>query len=110
VVSRQEPPFSVQRRQFVRISVPLNDQLLECKRLTGIPVAVQVHNAVTYYLDEHAQGIAEKLGATPEEIEHLSQMRLGRPAKGPPSPKKPPASTGQLPVPRKSRKKSKRLA
>ena len=65
--------------RHVRLDNALLDQLLEVKRLTSIPVNALVGKAVTLWLDTAAPPIAEGMGATPQEIERLSQMRLGKP-------------------------------
>ena len=64
---------------MVRMSPELMEQLLEVKRLSSLPVQSSVERAVKHWLDTAAEPILQKLGATPQQLAHLSQMRLGKP-------------------------------
>ena len=64
---------------MVRVRPELMEQLLEVKRLSSLPVQSSVDKAIQHWLDTAAPPILEKLGATPQQLAHLSQMRLGKP-------------------------------
>lgn len=69
----------MQKGSMVRLRPELMEQLLEVKRLSSLPVQSSVERAVTHWLDTAAPPILEKLGATPQQLDRLSQMRLGKP-------------------------------
>lgn len=69
----------MQKRAMVRLRPEILEQLLEVKRLTSLPVQSSVDRAVVHWLDNAAPPILEKMGVTPQQMEHLSQMRLGKP-------------------------------